>query len=171
MNPLVMALRFGLYPWRVSCPFPFSTEREADRRFSQVSYGPTPTTYQVPREIPREGRVLLPERRRSRDERRGARWTGIGVSPRRPVRSSRAMARAQHRPVELPRRVPCRDRFPIYSFVGDEGAAIRLASGTIATVHVIEIVLARRDRLNWPGRSWLLFDRSSLTEHSPRSMP
>lgn len=61
--------------------------------------------------------------------------------------------------------------FPIYSFVGDEGAAIRLASGTIATVHVIEIVLARRDRLNWPGRSWLLFDRSSLTEHSPRSMP
>jgi len=46
--------------------------------------------------------------------------------------------------------------FPIYSFVGDEGTAIRIASGTIAAVHVIEIVLARRDRSNWPGRSWLV---------------
>jgi hypothetical protein len=46
--------------------------------------------------------------------------------------------------------------YPIYSFVGDEVATIRLASGTIAGVYIIEIVLARRDRLNWPGRSWLV---------------
>lgn len=46
--------------------------------------------------------------------------------------------------------------YPIYSLVGNELATIRLTSGTIAAVHIIEIALARRDRSNWPGRSWLL---------------
>ena len=46
--------------------------------------------------------------------------------------------------------------YPINAFVADEGSTIRLASGTIAAVYVIEIVLARHDRLNWPGRRWLV---------------
>ncbi|HLZ48811.1 MAG TPA: hypothetical protein VKR80_09210 [Candidatus Limnocylindria bacterium] len=45
--------------------------------------------------------------------------------------------------------------FPIYGFLGDEVAALRWASGIIAALHVIEIVLARRDRVNWPGPTWV----------------
>jgi len=46
--------------------------------------------------------------------------------------------------------------FPVFALLGDEAATIRWVSGAIAGLYVIEIVLARRDTLNWPTRTWLV---------------
>jgi hypothetical protein len=46
--------------------------------------------------------------------------------------------------------------FPVYTFLGDEAATIRSMSAAIVGLYVIEIVLARRDTVNWPTRTWLV---------------
>jgi len=46
--------------------------------------------------------------------------------------------------------------FPIFALLGEQATSIRLTSAAIAGLYVIEIILARRDRLNWPRRAWMV---------------
>ncbi len=45
--------------------------------------------------------------------------------------------------------------FSIFALTGDQAIAIRLTSAGIAGLYVIEVIMALRDRLNWPRRAWI----------------
>ena len=45
--------------------------------------------------------------------------------------------------------------FPVFALTGDESLTIRLISAAIVALHVADIVLARRDRENWPTATWI----------------
>src|SRR5438128_67517 len=46
--------------------------------------------------------------------------------------------------------------FPIFALLSEQATTIRFASAANAGLYIIQIILALRDRLNWPRRSWIV---------------
>jgi len=46
--------------------------------------------------------------------------------------------------------------FPIFALLSEQTTSIRLTSAANAGLYIIQIILALRDRFNWPRRAWIV---------------